>query len=129
MPKPVEKCCGTCIFADFERTPTGRIKKDAVSRCGFPINTIPERVLPFGFSQGPSRQLGIWPTDGKDCTYHKLPFVVRRFRGVGGWDETDYVEFKDDVATLVMKDGSRQSTLITLADACNLVFLGTWYES
>jgi len=72
--------CLTCKFADYLKTPTGRLVRDTVVRCHCPMPTADEirealrGILPAsvpinnicGFGTH-----GMWPTrgkDGSDCT-------------------------------------------------------------
>lgn len=64
MSKP---SCKTCKWADWERTPTGRISRKYVGSCLYPI---PEPVLPTSVvrhSISKPYAGGIEPNDGTKC--------------------------------------------------------------
>jgi len=58
------KCCGTCAFAGWNLTPTGRIKRDESGRCFAPF-TPP--ILPVCIPPPTYRRQGIGADDGKEC--------------------------------------------------------------
>lgn len=70
----MSKSCGTCIMADWtgNTTPTGRFKRDAASRCEYPI---PIPVLPASVprrdrERSPYRKVAVTPSCGSDCPVH-----------------------------------------------------------
>jgi len=71
---PVKKCCDTCKYADFDRTPTGKVsKKYPRGRCTYPLTDIFNSIIPKLPSSVPLRTLpvlctyGIGGTDGQNC--------------------------------------------------------------
>jgi hypothetical protein len=67
--------CLTCGFADYLKTPTGKLKKDTVVKCGCPAPT-PETILKALSPILPASMLhyheikmwarGMWPNNGDD---------------------------------------------------------------
>jgi len=60
MAKEILHVCRTCAWAEWERTPTGRISKTHAGRCTFPIK---RPVLPMCVCEGdylPPHKHGIW---------------------------------------------------------------------
>lgn len=58
-----QQCCKACVFAKWERTPSGRISSLHAGRCLFEI-TLPQ--LPGNARLSISRS-AIWPDEGTDC--------------------------------------------------------------
>jgi hypothetical protein len=40
-PKKVKRCCGTCAYAAFERSESGRIRRNSSARCTFEVRIGP----------------------------------------------------------------------------------------
>lgn len=59
--------CATCGNAEFELTPTGRIKRMIVGRCRAEIPALP--VMPACAIRPEIRKSGIWPDMGDGCTF------------------------------------------------------------
>jgi hypothetical protein len=63
--------CKTCKYAEFPRTPTGRIKRNAPGKCK--ANFVPP-PLPACIAQPYWHRLAIWPDYGENCpTYEEAP--------------------------------------------------------
>ena len=64
-----KQSCRTCRWAEWERTPTGRIKQNCSGQCVYPVahirlpDSITENVM---FTKNPPRN-AIWTKDGTNC--------------------------------------------------------------
>jgi hypothetical protein len=71
--------CKRCVYAQWEYTPTGRIKKHACGRCTFALKQEDLPVVPPHWKDLPSAEYlnragmscGIWPTHMPDCPCFK----------------------------------------------------------
>jgi hypothetical protein len=78
------KCCGTCRFAQFALTPTGRIKKHAPARCGYPVQQIELPPVPQCVSLTVGTPKGIWESAYPDCaTYERYTGMILAFTPLG----------------------------------------------
>jgi hypothetical protein len=74
----MNKCCDTCKFSSFLRTPTGRIKQGSRGRCWYevPESVWPIDKLPISMTQAygfrwPDQKNGVDGSDGKDCPVYE----------------------------------------------------------
>lgn len=74
MSKP-KQCCLTCSFADYLKTPTGRLVRGETIRCNFPTRDLYEAVREV-IAQSPASmrssylriaKCGMEADDGQDC--------------------------------------------------------------
>jgi hypothetical protein len=66
MSKAAEKGCLTCSLAEWQRTPTGRIKQRTPGRCNAPIPDL-KPILPASVAQPRLWKAAVWPDQGQDC--------------------------------------------------------------
>lgn len=69
MKQKPKQNCGTCKHADFKRTPTGRIKKDVVSQCGYDLDLIELPEIPSAAMVVLLHYTAVRADDGADCAY------------------------------------------------------------
>jgi len=56
--------CRTCRWAEWKRTPTGRISQVSAGHCRCPVSW---PLLPACMDVPRERRRGIWTDEGKDC--------------------------------------------------------------
>lgn len=61
--------CGTCKWASFERTPTGRIKKNMHGTCRYPPTVEPTR--PGCENMTTPWRSSIWPNSDYNCPVYE----------------------------------------------------------
>lgn len=63
------QCCGSCRWAQWMLTPTGRIASDYSAWCGYPLQKIKEALPehPQAISIIVRHDSAVWPMDGKKC--------------------------------------------------------------
>lgn len=67
--KQPKQSCKTCFWAQWDLTPTGRIRRDSFGQCTVPLPTVvyPDSVTrAYGYQAVPRRQ-SVQPTDGSLC--------------------------------------------------------------
>jgi len=70
-----QQSCGSCLFGQFERTPTGRIKQKKSGQCTFevPQQPLPDSITKAAMYVATRPKSFIWPKDGETCPcYVKL---------------------------------------------------------
>lgn len=68
------KTCKDCIHAKWERTPTGRIKRNESGRCEVSLQWIENQIrfnLPICASITVHNKSGIWPDTEHNCPVHQ----------------------------------------------------------
>lgn len=60
------KGCTTCEFAQWQRTPSGRINQRKAGKCNFPLPDL-SAILPISARVGDLYKDSIWPDYGHDC--------------------------------------------------------------
>jgi len=75
-----DKCCKNCAWAQFERTPKGKITRNVAGRCTCPgpdFSTFPQSTWEGQCSEDPDgrppivARHAIWPDFGKKCPLFK----------------------------------------------------------
>lgn len=74
MKKKIEKICRTCRWAEWEKTPTGRVKRSEAGHCvveipgmSLPVCCTPEECEKV--SAGRFHKTGIWWDYEKECPF------------------------------------------------------------
>lgn len=71
MSKAADKGCVSCHFAEWQRTPTGRIKQRTSGKCAFPLPDL-SKIIPSSARVANLYKAVIWPDYGTDCpTYER----------------------------------------------------------
>lgn len=82
-PKPVKRCCVSCKWADYLKTPTGKPKKGVEVNCFYPVDKILNHVKRHTKALLPNSvhvsiegirlsAHGMWPDD-PECDGHDCP--------------------------------------------------------
>lgn len=71
MSKAAENGCVSCQFAEWQRTPTGRVKQRAPGKCRVPLPDLAP-ILPTCVPPPRLSRCSVWPDQGQDCpTYEQ----------------------------------------------------------
>lgn len=72
------KCCGTCVYARFEYTPTKKIKKSTAGHCLYKVPDDAWPPLPYAMTSSYCFRLPVSPSsngiqehDGVECPVYK----------------------------------------------------------
>lgn len=71
--REVKQCCGSCHFASFERSKSGRVLRGQAGDCTYTpqLPPLPDSITKaYGFNPELSKQ-GIWPDDGTHCPVYE----------------------------------------------------------
>lgn len=68
------KTCNNCFYATWQRTPTGRIKRNEPGRCELSLEWIKNRIeetTPACITHVDPWKVCIWPNSEHECPYYE----------------------------------------------------------